>query len=69
MASFLVDALLAIAPPGMSVRAVVRRAERGIEFAVPLPGELLNASSTLQELFGVLFLIRAVRSLLGRGRH
>jgi hypothetical protein len=68
-ASSLVAALLAITLPCMSARTVLRRAERGIEFAAPLPDELLDASSTLCELFEVVLFIRAVRSLLGRGRH
>ena len=35
----------------------------------PLPEELLTASPTLRELYGVLLFIRAARVLLGRGRH
>jgi hypothetical protein len=34
-----------------------------------LPEELCSASSTLRELYGLALFIRAVRVLLGRGRH
>ena len=68
-ASSLVSALRTIVPPGLSARAVERHAQQGIEFMAPLPEELLTASSTLRELYGVLLFIRAARVLLGRGRH
>ena len=68
-ASSLVSALRAVAPPGMTTTAIVRRAHDGLEFMAPLPPDLLDASSTLRELFGVVLFIRTVRVFLGRGRH
>jgi hypothetical protein len=53
IASTLVAALLALAPAGLTRRMVTRRARRGIEFMAALPQHLLDARSTLRELYGV----------------
>jgi hypothetical protein len=53
----------------MTSRAILKRAHDGLEFMAPLPPDLIDASSTLRELFGVVLFIRAVRVFLGRGRH
>lgn len=68
-ASSLVAALRSVAPAGMSASEVSRYAQRGIEFVAPLPPILLEASSTLRELFGVWRFLHAVRRLLRGGRH
>ena len=62
-ASAFVAALVALAPAGLSRRAVVRRARRGVEFLAALPQHLLEASSTLREL------ISASAHLLRGGRR
>ena len=68
-ASSLVNALLAHAPPGTTVREVREHTRRGIEFAAPLPPSLRGASSTLCELFGVVNFILLIRNLLRGGAH
>jgi hypothetical protein len=68
-ASTLVAAMLALAPAGMTLRTVRRRARRGIEFMAALPHHLLSASSTLRELYGVDLAISALAHLLRGGRH
>jgi hypothetical protein len=68
-ASSLVNALLAHAPPGTTVREVREHTRRGIEFAAPLPPSLRGASSTLRELFGVVNFILLIRNLLRGGAH
>ena len=69
MASSLVAALWALAPAGLSRRAVMRRARAGIEFMAALPSHLRSASSTLRELFGVDAAMTALAPLLRGGRH
>ena len=68
-ASTLVAAMLALAPAGMTLRTVRRRARRGIEFMAALPHHLLSASSTLRELYGVDLAISTLAHLLRGGRH
>ena len=68
-ASTLVAALLALAPAGLTRRAVTRRARRGIKFMAALPRYLLAASSTLRELYSVDLAISALAHLLRGGRH
>ena len=65
--SCLFRGLAAMAPAGFAMAAVASYAQRGLEFAAPLPAELLSASSTLCELFGVARFILAAAHLL-RGR-
>jgi hypothetical protein len=48
--------------------AVAAYAPAGIDFTRPLPDRLLDASSTLRELFGIAEFIRAVGPLLRGGR-
>jgi len=48
---------------------VLRRDGKGLEFMVALPPELLGASSTLREMFGVVAVISATAHLLRGGRH
>ena len=67
--SALVAALRRRAPDGVSVRDVIRSARAGLEFAAPLPESLLEASSTLREMFGIWLFISAVSALLVGGRH
>ena len=67
--SKLCDALMARAPTGTSVSAVRRHARQGIEFMGKLPPSLLEASSTLRELFGLGSFILEVAPLLRGGRH
>jgi hypothetical protein len=67
--STLVAALRARAPAGMPAREVLHLALRGIEFIAPLPDELLAASSTLREMYGIWLFIAAVCALLTGGRH
>jgi hypothetical protein len=69
VASTLVAALLALAPAGLTRRMVTRRARRGIEFMAALPQHLLDASSTMRELYGVDLAISALAHLLRGGRH
>ena len=66
-ASTLVAALLALAPTGLTRRTVTSRARRGIEFMAALPRHLLDASSTLRELYGVDLAISALAHLLRGG--
>ena len=66
--SCLLRGLAAMAPAGFAMAAVVSYAQRGLEFAAPLPAELLSASSTLRELFGVARFILAAAHLLRGGR-
>ena len=68
-ASTLLAAMLALAPAGLSRRAVTRRARRGIEFMAALPTHLLTASSTLRELWGIDTAISVLAHLLRGGRH
>ena len=67
--SALVTALRARSPTGVSAREVLRLALRGIEFVAPLPEEMLGASSTLREMYGIWLFIAAVCALLTGGRH
>ena len=67
--SVLAAALAALAPAGVSRRLVLRQAQRGLQFMAALPAELLEASSTLRELFGILAVVSAVAHLLVGGRH
>ena len=69
VASTLVAALLALAPAGLRRRTVVRHARRGIEFMAALPQHLLDASSTLRELYGIDLAMSALAHLLRGGRH
>jgi len=48
---------------------IVKYACRGIHFYAPLPEELLDASSTLSELFGIYIFISAAAAYLAKGRH
>jgi len=57
------------APPDMQCDEVVRYACRGIQFYAPLPRELLDASSTLRELYGIYIFLTAVAAFLAGGRH
>jgi hypothetical protein len=66
--SGLLRALAARAPAGFSMAAVVAHARWGLEFAQPLPDWLLEASSTLRELYGIAVFITAVAHLLRGGR-
>jgi hypothetical protein len=68
-ASSLVEALRLRAPPGISLREVTRQARRGLEFIAALPADMLEASSTLRELFGIWLFIATVCGLLRGGRH
>ena len=67
-ASGLLRALAARAPAGLSLSALAEYVQAGIEFARPLPEYLLDASSTLRELFGIAEFIREVGPLLRGGR-
>lgn len=67
--SSLIRALLERAPPGLSLRAVVRHAQQGLEFSAPLPGHLLDSSSTLREMFGIFLFVTLAVALLRGGRH
>ncbi len=67
--SSLVGALRRRAPEGVSRRDVIRSALTGLEFIAPLPESLLEASSTLREMFGIWLFICAVSVLLVGGRH
>ena len=67
-ASGLLRALAARAPAGLSLTALAEYVQAGIEFARPLPEYLLDASSTLRELFGIAEFIREVGPLLRGGR-
>jgi hypothetical protein len=67
--SALVAALMALAPRGVSRRSVVRQARRGLEFMAALPSALLEASSTLREMHGIVVAVEAVAHLLAGGRH
>ena len=68
-ASTLVAALRERAPPGIPLREVIRQAQRGLEFVAALPADLLDASSTLREMFGIWLFIATVCGLLRGGRH
>ena len=68
-ASAFVAALVALAPAGLSRRAVIRRARHSFEFMAALQDHLLDASSTLRELYGVDLVISAMEHLLGGGRQ
>jgi hypothetical protein len=48
---------------------VLRQARRGLEFIAALPADLLDASSTLREMFGIWLFIATVCGLLRGGRH
>ena len=61
-------ALAARAPVGAALATIVAYARGGIEFALPLPSELLDASSTLRELFGIAEFVRWAAPLLRGGR-
>ena len=67
--STLVAALLARGPALLGLRAVLRRVRRGIEYAAALPGHLLDASSTLRELYGVAEVVLGLAPVLQGGRH
>ena len=67
-ASGLLRALAARAPPGFRMSAIVAHARGGLEFARSLPEWLLDASSTLRELYGIAAFIAAVAHLLQGGR-
>ena len=61
--------LQGIAPPGMRREEVLRYACKGIQFYAPLPREMLDASSTLRELYGIYIFLLAFAAYLARGRH
>jgi hypothetical protein len=61
-------ALAALAPADLSLRALAEYERRGLEFMCPLPCLLLDASSTLRELWGIAAFITAVGPLLVGGQ-
>jgi hypothetical protein len=67
-ASSFLRALATRAPAVLSLRALADYARRGLEFMCPLPLSLLDASSTLRELWGIAAFIAAVGPLLAGGR-
>ena len=67
--SSLCDRLTACAPAGTSVSAVRRYARRGIEIVGALPPDMLTASSTLREMYGLGMVIMGMAHLLAGGRH
>ena len=67
-ASSLLRALMARAPTGMSPASLATYAQSGLEFARPLPPDLIDGSSTLRELFGIAEFVREVGPLLRGGR-
>ena len=67
--SSLIAALLAAGPPGLTRETVVRFAADGLRFFAALPADLLDASSTLRELYGVLVFLVAVGHILTGGHH
>ncbi len=58
-----------LAPAGLPWRTVICSARRSIEFMAALPQHLLEASSTLRELYGVDLAISTMAHLLLGGRH
>jgi len=66
--SSFVRALRARAPSGSLACEVTAYATRGLEFMTPLPADMLLASSTHRELFGVAQFVLAVAPLLRGGR-
>ena len=56
--------LTALASADFTMSALADHAQRGLDFVLPLPVELLSASSTLRELFGVARFILAAAHLL-----
>ena len=66
--SSLLRGLAVMAPTGVTMAALADYAQRGLEFVVSLPPELLSAISTLRELFGVACFILAAAHLLRGGR-
>ena len=66
--SSLFRTLLGRAPAGMTRTMVADCLRRGIEFMAALPPHLLDASSTLRELWGIATFIQAVAPLLRGGR-
>ena len=68
-ASSLVAALRALAPGRLARQHVERQAKAGLQFMAALPAHLLDASSTLRELYGIATFVAAVAHLLRGGRH
>ena len=66
--SSIVRALLARAPEDGPLPCVLSYVRRGLEFMAALPHELIRASSTLRELYGIAVFVRAARDLLRGGR-
>ena len=66
--SSLFRTLLARAPAGMTRTMVASLLRRGIEFMAALPPHLLDASSTLRELWGIATFITSAAPLLRGGR-
>ena len=67
--SSLCDRLVAGAPAGTSASAVHKYARRGIEIMGALPPDMLTASSTLREMYGLGTVITGMAHLLAGGRH
>ena len=61
--------LHSMAPPGMRQEEVFRYACKCIQFYAPLPKEMLDASSTLRELYGIYIFLMAFAAYLAKGRH